>query len=368
MKLSAKLILLLISGLFTAGAHAQSAGRFEMMVYMKAQPNFSRLGLVTDRTFKMKAMYADLVSTARQSQSALLQSLSQRGYQAQSFYINNSFLVSNSDAQLAAELQKNPAVLKVTYNTPFRMKPVANLREPSLPAVNGVEQNLIAIKADQVWALNIAGQGIVVAGQDTGVQWDHPTLMRQYRGNNGRSVNHDYNWHDAVHKKLGRNATNRCGYDLKIPCDDQGHGTHTVATVVGSDGANNKIGVAPAARWIACRNMDAGVGTVATYTECFQFFFAPYPFGGDPQKDGKPEYAPHVMNDSWGCPTSEGCTGDEFTEVMKVLYQAGVMVVASAGNDGPGCATIGDPPANHSQLTFSVGATNNSMNIASFSS
>jgi hypothetical protein len=40
--------------------------------------------------------------------------------------------------------------------------------------------------------------------------------------------------------------------------------------------------VAPGARWIACRNMEQGVGTPATYAECFEFFLAPYPLGGDP--------------------------------------------------------------------------------------
>ncbi len=368
MKFTTQILLSLVATLISIQTLAQSNPRFEMMVYLKAQPNFARVNMVVDRAYKMKAMYTDLVANARQTQAPIWQALQQRGYQYQSFYINNSILVRNADAQLATELQRHPAVRKVSYNTPFRMKPIGNVRESNPPAVNGVEQSLIAIKADQVWAMNVQGQGIVVAGQDTGVQWDHPALVRQYRGNTGRGVIHDYNWHDAIHKQTSRNTRNRCGYSSKVPCDDGGHGTHTIATVAGSDGANNRVGVAPAARWIACRNMDDGVGTVATYTECFQFFFAPYPFGGDPQKDGKTEYAPHVMNNSWGCTRSEGCTGDEFSEILKVMYQAGIMVVASAGNEGPGCSTIADPPANHSQLTFSVGATNNSMRIASFSS
>lgn len=368
MKLVSEILLSLVIILLSTKAFAQSNPRFEMMVYLKAQPNFARVNMVIDRAYKMKAMYADLVANARQTQAPIWQVLQQRGYQYQSFYINNSILVRNADAQLASELQRHQAVRKVSYNTPFRMKPIGNLRELTPPANNGVEQSLVAIKADQVWAMNVQGQDIVVAGQDTGVQWDHPALVRQYRGNTGRGVVHDYNWHDAIHKQTSRNTRNRCGYSTKVPCDDGGHGTHTIATAVGSDGGNNRVGVAPAARWIACRNMDDGVGTVATYTECFQFFFAPYPFGGDPQKDGKTEYAPHVMNNSWGCTRSEGCTGDEFSEILKVMYQAGIMVIASAGNDGPSCSTIADPPANHSQLTFSVGATNNSMRIASFSS
>ena len=109
--------------------------------------------------------------------------------------------------------------------------------------------------------------------------------------------------------------------------------------MVGNDGVGNFIGVAPSARWTACRNMDNVVGTVATYTECFEFLFAPYRLGGDPQKEGRPEYAPHILNNSWGCEKSEGCQGDEFGDILKIFYQAGTMVVVSAGNNGL-CGTI----------------------------
>ena len=40
--------------------------------------------------------------------------------------------------------------------------------------------------ADQVWDLGIKGQGIVVAGEDTGVRWDVAAIKNRYRGyNNG---------------------------------------------------------------------------------------------------------------------------------------------------------------------------------------
>ena len=35
------------------------------------------------------------------------------------------------------------------------------------------------------------------------------------------------------------------------PCDNNGHGTHTMGTMVGDDGGANQIGVAPGAKWIA---------------------------------------------------------------------------------------------------------------------
>src|SRR6185436_20982541 len=93
---------------------------------------------------------------------------------------------------------------------------------------------------------------------------------------NGSSANHDYNWHDSIHSATG----NPCGVNLVAPCDDYFHGTHTIATAVGYDGNNNQVGMAPGAKWIGCRNMDAGNGTPTTYLECFEFFVAPYPVTG----------------------------------------------------------------------------------------
>lgn len=349
---------------------AQKVNQFEMLVYLKSKPDFASLNLVTDRNYKLRVMYSGLVRNAQVTQESLKQIFQQRGYQWQSFYINNMILVHNADMNLAQELARHPAVERLSYNNVFRARPLPIPGTPAPISSQAIEPSLSVIKADQVWTqFKAMGQGVVIAGQDTGIQWDHPALIRQYRGTTTRGVIHDYNWHDAIKKPVRQNVRgNKCGYNSKTPCDDSGHGTHTVATVLGDDGGNNKVGVAPQAKWIGCRNMDNGYGTVASYIECFEFFFAPYPMGGDPQKDGKPEYAPHVMNNSWGCPTSEGCKGDEFVPVLKTLMQAGIMVVASAGNEGSGCKSIGAPPAYHSDLTFSVGAANNNMVIASFSS
>ena len=141
-----------------------------------------------------------------------------------------------------------------------------------------------------------------------------------------------------------------------------------MGTIVGDDGGSHQIGVAPGARWIGCRNMNVGVGTPATYLECFEFFLAPYPIGGDPISDGVPSLAPHVINNSWTCPTSEGCDWDTLQTVVENVRAAGIVVVASAGNDGyDGCETVQDPPALY-DAAFSVGATDSSDNIASFSS
>ena len=87
--------------------------------------------------------------------------------------------------------------------------------------------------------------------------------------------------------------------------------------------------------------MDQGNGTPTTYTECFQFFLAPTDLAGN---NPDPLRAPHVINNSWGCPASEGCTTPNILQtVVENVRNAGILVVVSAGNSGPNCSTISDP-------------------------
>src|SRR5436305_2025017 len=126
----------------------------------------------------------------------------------------------------------------------------------------------------------------------------HKALKPHYRGWDGQNADHDYNWHDSIHNSVG----NVCGNDSPFPCDDQAHGTHTTGTMVGDDGQGNQIGMAPGARWIGCRNMDANVGTPDRYIECMQWFLAPTRINGT---DPDPTKAPDITNNSWECPPSE---------------------------------------------------------------
>ena len=229
------------------------------------------------------------------------------------------------------------------------------------PAPQGVEWNIIKVKAPDVWAMGFTGQGVVIGGQDTGYQWDHPALKNQYRGWNGLIADHNYNWHDAIHDGPG----NSCGYNSPFPCDDYGHGTHTMGTMVGDDGGSNQIGMAPGARWIGCRNMDDGVGTPSTYAECYQWFVAPTDLNGD---NPNPALAPDVINNSWGCPPSEGCTDpDVLLTVVQNLVDAGIVTAHSAGNSGSSCSSVSDPAAIYDE-SFTVGATDSTDTIAYFSS
>jgi subtilisin family serine protease len=232
-------------------------------------------------------------------------------------------------------------------------------------APEDVEPGVNNIRAPEVWAMGYTGKGLVIGGQDTGIEWTHPALKNRYRGWDGTNANHDYNWHDSIHAGPGTTG-GPCGTDTTAPCDDDNHGTHTLGSAVGTDGAFNQIGVAPGAKFIGCRNMDRGNGTPERYLECFEFMLAPYPVGRPDQRD--PSKAPDITTNSWTCPPSEGCNPETLRAALDAQRAAGIMTVVAAGNDGArGCNSVTAPPGIY-ESGYTVGAISAGTNtIASFS-
>lgn len=340
------------------------------LVVMREQADLSLAQAISDRTERLRYVYETLRRHADRTQGVLRERLNSLGVPFRPFFLVNMLEVE-ADRSVAAELatQDEVASLAPNPNVALPPEPAVERQDPAaspsasrLTPSATVEPNLAKIRAPEVWSQGFTGQGIVVGMADTGFVWDHPALKNHYRGFDGASVSHDYNWHDAIHNALPGNP---CGSDAPSPCDDSSHGTSTAGVVVGDDGAGNQIGVASGARFMGCRNMDRGDGTPARYTECFQFFLAPTDRnGGNP----RPDLAPHVINNSWGCPPSEGCTDPNILKaVVENVRTAGIFVVAAAGNDGPNCSTMWVPAAY--DAAFSVGATNLSADtIAIFSS
>ncbi len=74
-----------------------------------------------------------------------------------------------------------------------------------------------------------------------------------------------------------------------------------------------------------------------------------------------------MFNDSWGCPDVEGCDPNALLNAVRALRDAGVFVVASAGNDGPVCSSINSPLSLYDDV-FSIAAVNSDKRVAGFSS
>ena len=199
----------------------------------------------------------------------------------------------------------------------------------------GVEQ----IRASQVWhTFGLSGTGAVVALMDTGVDFLHPALNGNYRGNLGKGLySHHTSWFDAINAGV-------------YPYDDRGHGTHVAGSALGS--AN--LGVAPGAKWIGVKVLDTdGYGYDSWILSGFQWLLSPA---------SDPLLAPDIVNASW---SSTNSTNTVFEGVIQTLSNAGIMVVFAAGNEGPASGTVGSPASYPG--VFAVGASDEDDDVATFS-
>lgn len=341
----------------------------EYIVWFKDRPTFPKGYKDLSKHQKAGLVYYTLLEKAQNAQKDILAYIKGKNLPYQSFYITNAIKVT-SDIQDMLWIANRPETDWIFYNQPIKMLDYEE--EKISVSVRNIEPEwgIKMIQADSVWTLGYDGTGVVIGGQDTGYDWEVSPLKSKYRGFVDSTLSlHDYHWHDAIHEKSPAypdSLINPCGFNSKIPCDDNNHGTHTMGTMVGRDD-ENMIGVAPGAKWIGCRNMDRGWGSPATYMECFEWFLAPYDAEG---QNADPSAAPHVINNSWYCPEAEGCNLSNFylmNDVVNNLKASGIVVVVSAGNSGRECSTISGPPAIF-ENSFTIGATTEADTIARFSS
>lgn len=342
------------------------------LIWLNSQVDLSAAEDLTSKEEKSWWVYTRLQDAYQADQDAITSFLQSKNAPYKTYTLVNAIATYGNGA-LMQELASLPQVKAIV---PDPQTPLDYIQE-DISIGQGretVEWGISQIRADQVWDLGFRGQGITLGGQDTGYDWIHPALIKKYRGYHRGEPDHNYNWHDAIRALSPLNGdqddspdNNPCGFDADEPCDDGIHGTHTMGTMVGDDELGNRIGVAPDANWIGCRNMDRGWGWPSTYLECFDWLLAPTDLDS---RNPDPSRAPHVINNSWACPEIEGCNEDNWSmleEAVEALRAAGIVVVVSAGNRGPACETTTYPPARF-EGSFSIGANAESGQIANFSS
>ncbi|GAA2707585.1 S8 family serine peptidase [Micromonospora olivasterospora] len=296
------------------------------------------------RDARAREVYRRLVATAERTQAGLRRDLSRLGLRPRPYYLVNAVEVDGGPG-VRAWLSRRPEVGRVLVSQRLRPLPApAPTKRGTEPAPAGPTWNVSLIGADRVWSqLGVTGAGVVVGSSDSGVDGRHPALADGFRGG-------DDSWYDPWSH-------------TRTPTDRGGHGTHTTGSAVGRGG----VGVAPGASWVGCVNLARNLGSPARYLDCLQFMLAPFPAGGDPFTDGRPERGPQVLTNSWGCPSIEGCDPGALRAATAALDAAGVFVVAAAGNTGPYCGSIEDPPATYPDV-FTVGAVDRQRRVATFSS
>jgi len=179
----------------------------------------------------------------------------------------------------------------------------------------------------------IYGQGINVAIVDSGIA-PHDDIIRcgEYMGRNRLIAAYD-----AVSGKNGF-------------YDDNGHGTH-VAGIIGAAG-RQFTGVAPACGFVSVKVLDGyGSGRIENVLRGIDWIL-----------ENRQKYNIRIVNLSVGQVTEKG-NDEESVLVKKVeeLWDEEIVVLAAAGNDGPGSNSIGAPGLSKKIIT--VGASDDNIII-----
>ncbi|MBN1123154.1 MAG: S8 family serine peptidase [Anaerolineae bacterium] len=324
---------------------------FSYFVVMADQADTDFAADITDLDERRQVVFDTLIEHAEETQSDLRAYLDQRNVSYTPYYLVNGIEVQTYNPLLRYQIIGRSDVEKILDSPQARPLPPEAEAIDLLMDASREEESLSwgidSVDAELVWEeYDVTGEGIVIGHADSGVDWHHPALESQYMGSED---SHDYTWFDPWE-------------GTTEPTDAGGHGTHTLGTILGQD----RIGVAPGAKWIACRNLARNLGNPPFYLDCMQFLFAPFPQGGDPFADGDPSHGANITSNSWGCPPEEGCDGLTLAIGVSHLRNAGQMFVVSAGNEGPVCSSVWAPAS--ADDAFSVGAIGSGGDIAYFSS
>jgi PKD repeat protein len=285
-------------------------------------------------------VYETLLAVAESSQAEAKALLAGAGLSYHTFIAGNELYVWDGGLIAANALAALPEVASIRATRTYQVDPILEAEAPTGP--DALAWGIDYTQADQFWvSFGVQGDGIRVANIDTGVQWDHDALDQSFACP-GDPGNPDC-WADP---------SNICGGSA---CDNNGHGTHTMGTMVADDdpALTWQAGMAPNATWIACKGCETNSCSDFALNACADWIVAP---------DGDPANRPHVVNNSWG---GGGCDA-WYQAKVQAWRAAGTFPAFSAGNSGSSCSTVGSP--GDYQESFSSAAIDSGGTVASFSS
>jgi subtilisin family serine protease len=332
------------------GSNPNAKLRYLVLLAEQADPTNS----IRDWNAKGWFVYNTLKGVADRTQPpvrALLETQKRAGNvdSYKGYYIVNSFQVTGNLASAQAltslpEVGKIDEWPQVTFDegTPI----------PVSSAPNAVEWNVAMVRAPQAWAMGYTGQGYTVGSLDTGARYTHSSFVAKYRGNlGGGNFDHNYNWWDPIR-------------GTPVPYDADGHGTHTIGTILGDDGLGNQVGVAPGAQWIATNGIGSG-WSYNSMVEAGEFMLAPTDLTG---QNPDPSRRPIAVSNSWRAPNSGygfNCSTYTFyRDIVQAWVAAGIFPSFAAGNGGNSGNTC---PACFPEA-FDIGSITSGGVLSSFSS
>ncbi|MGB5581516.1 MAG: S8 family peptidase, partial [Woeseia sp.] len=192
--------------------------------------------------------------------------------------------------------------------------PVSTAGQPTPDAVQVAQSG-----ADQLHAVGITGAGINVAVLDSGL-WTSDKGIKNYLAGGKRFIVS----YDAILDKDGGKTSDRLG-----------HGTHVASIIASSKVSDSGLphGIAPNVGLIGVKAFGAdGSGSYADVIRGLDWIVAKRDF-----------HNIRIINMSFSAAPKSHYWDDPLNQAVMAAWQAGIVVIASAGNTGPDAMTIGVP-------------------------
>ena len=223
-----------------------------------------------------------------------------------------------------------PSATPSASPTPAQTEHVApqSTTEPSAsPSASYPAVYAAVVNAPALWSQGATGRNIAVAVLDSGVA-------------------HDVDLGDRVIASVNF-------ADSRTVLDPGGHGTHIAGTIAGNGARSNGefVGVAPNANIVDVRVLDSnGAGRLSSVIAGIQWVLA-----------HRETYGIRVINMSLGAPAWTSYRADPLAGAVEAAWNAGLVVVAAAGNTGPARGSTASP--GYDPYAITVGASDDAGTI-----
>ncbi len=225
---------------------------------------------------------------------------------------------------------------------------------PDVPDLGGDEWGRDLIKAPEVWAKGLTGDGIVVAVIDSGIDYTHPDLIGNIWSNVGETGV------DAAGRNKASNGVDDDGngfvddfrgWDFvnndNDPMDDNSHGTHISGLVAAKRDGVGITGTAPTSKIMPLKILDrTGVGKIRDEINAINYAAA---------------NGARVINVSLG---GQQLNNEELS-VIRAAEAKGAIVISAAGNDAR--PQVDYPARFANEVGIAVGAVSRNGLFADFS-
>ena len=225
---------------------------------------------------------------------------------------------------------------------------------PDVPDLGGDDWGRDLIKAPEVWAKGLTGDGIVVAVIDSGVDYNHPDLLGNIWSNPGETGV------DAIGRNKASNGVDDDGngfvddfrgWDFvnndNDPMDDNSHGTHISGLVAAKRDGVGITGTAPTAKIMPLKILNrTGVGKIRDEINAINYAVA---------------NGAKVINVSLG---GQQLNNEELNAI-RAAEAKGAIVISAAGNDAS--PQVDYPARFANEVGIAVGAVSRNGLFADFS-